>query len=300
MRKTKAIMAGMALLALPAFASAAVVFSDGMSSGAAWTVNGSADAAATFGYDYSADGIPAAPSGGDTIGLKMEANLADGVAAEIVATPSSLVLTGSHRVTFDLWTNFEFGAGSSTEFAGGGLGYDGTTPGRNGGTLLVTGDGGSSRDFRGYKDTGEQFPASGQYLAGTASGDNNGSAAYYHGVFPGGDAAPAVQSQVGTTDPGDGGFRWHTWTITALNNSSHNFVQVAIDGLPIVSLDANIGSSFATEGQVSLVYADLFSSLNTSGLNFGIYDNITVEDVPEPASFALLALGSMALLRRRR
>ncbi|MDP7049343.1 MAG: Calx-beta domain-containing protein, partial [Verrucomicrobiota bacterium] len=52
--------------------------------GTGWIVNKSTDdTAVTFGYDYSADGIPAAPnSDGSTIGVKFEANIADPTGAE--------------------------------------------------------------------------------------------------------------------------------------------------------------------------------------------------------------------------
>ena len=44
-------------------ASAATLFSDEMTSGAAWGVNASgSDYLATFNYDYSSDGIPEAPN----------------------------------------------------------------------------------------------------------------------------------------------------------------------------------------------------------------------------------------------
>ena len=144
-------------------AQAGLVFVDDLSSGAAWSVAGDADSNSTFGYDYSADGIPSAPNGSGTTGLKLEANLANGVAAQVAAV-RSLGFSGTpYRVTFDMWTNFSIADGSSTEFSGGGVGHDGVTAGRSGAVLLVTGDGGSSRDYRLYKDTGEQFFASLQY-----------------------------------------------------------------------------------------------------------------------------------------
>ncbi len=50
------------LLALPA-TQAQELFRDELASGVGWGMNAtSADAAATFGYDYSADGIPEAPN----------------------------------------------------------------------------------------------------------------------------------------------------------------------------------------------------------------------------------------------
>ncbi len=280
-------------------ASAAIVFSDDMSSGAAWTVNATGDGSATFGYDYSADGIPSAPNGSGTLGLKMGANLTLGAVDEVLATPTGLSMTGNHRLTFDAWANFDLSEGSGTEFHGGGLGYDGISATRNGGMLLSTGDGGSSRDWRGYKNTGEQFIASLQYDGPS----QNASDGYYTGTFPGGLSAPAAQSNPGTTDVGDVAFSWHTWVFTAVNGGGTNTISVEVDGLPIITIDANNGGTVnATTGNVALYYGDLFSSLAGGGdsLQFAIFDNVVVEDVPEPATFALLALGGVAVLRRRR
>ena len=52
-----------------------------------WAIHkSSADTAVTFGYDYSADGIPAAPnSDGSTVGVKFEANIAAPTGAEAVS-----------------------------------------------------------------------------------------------------------------------------------------------------------------------------------------------------------------------
>ena len=54
-----------------------IVFQDGFTNAANWTVlASSSDTRATFNYDYGAnDAIPAAPNGSDRIGLKLEANL---------------------------------------------------------------------------------------------------------------------------------------------------------------------------------------------------------------------------------
>ena len=99
-----------------------VVFTDDLSSSAAWSIASGPDSSATFGYDYSADGIPAAPNGTGTVGLKMEANLTNGVADEIAAVHALGFSGTQYRVTFDMWGNFSIADGSSTEFFGGGVG----------------------------------------------------------------------------------------------------------------------------------------------------------------------------------
>jgi hypothetical protein len=45
-------------------------------------------------------------------------------------------------------------------------------------------------------------------------------------------------------------------------------------------------------------YADNF--INFGNIQIGGADNVMIAQIPEPSSFALLALGGLALLRRRR
>jgi hypothetical protein len=45
-----------------------------LSSGTNWTIAKTSDSTFAFGYDYSQDGLPPAPNGSDTIGLKFEVN----------------------------------------------------------------------------------------------------------------------------------------------------------------------------------------------------------------------------------
>lgn len=133
------------------------IYSDDLSTGAGFTVVDNPDTVAIFGYDYSADGVPSAPNGTGTTGLKLEANIANGTAAETAAVHSLGFSNTPYRVSFDAWVNLSIADGASAEYLGGGVGHDGTTPGRSGASLIVTGDGGSSRDYRLYKDAGEQF-----------------------------------------------------------------------------------------------------------------------------------------------
>jgi len=64
--------------------ASAQFFVDDMSAQGAWTVEADPDTTFQFGYDYSADGLPAAPSGSDTTGLKLTVNnTAPAAAAQI-------------------------------------------------------------------------------------------------------------------------------------------------------------------------------------------------------------------------
>lgn len=285
-------------------ASAATLFSSDLDSGAGFTVLGTADTASTFGYDYSADGIPSAPNGTGTTGLKLQANISAGAANEIVAVTTATFNNPVYTVQVDAWVNangpFPGGGGGSTEFGGLGVGHDGTTVGRNGGSFIFTGEGGSTRDYRMYKDTSEQFVESTQYATVT----NNSLDSVYTAAFPG-LAAPGSQSQTGTTGDGSGGFQWMTIvaTVDTVNGTVNYTITSAASGntVNVGTLDASIGDSFATTGSASIIYADLFSSVSdNANLSFGVFDNFIVTDVPEPGSLALLGLGGLAMLRRRR
>jgi hypothetical protein len=309
MRKLTYGMAALVAAFTASTASAAVIFSSDLSTSAGFVVAGTADGAATFGYDYSADGIPAAPNGADTVGLKLEANLTAGAADEIAAVTSGLGLTGQYQVQVDIWTNYKIGGTGSTEFGGAGVGHDGVTAGRNGASLMVTGDGGSSRDYRLFKDAGEQWIASGQYDAALAS--NNGADPVIAAAFPA-VAPPASQGQVGVSADGNGAFQWMTLVIDVDTNAIGSGISTDA-GIATFTLtsaasgntqtigtidNSNGGTVVNMGGDAALIYGDLFSSLCLDPSHtFGVYDNVIV--TPEPASLALMGLGGLMMLRRR-
>lgn len=316
MRTSLVIVAVLGLPSLIYGVPGDTLFSSDMDSGAAWTVNASsADTSAVFGFDYSSMGIPPSPNGGgSTLGLRMAANIASpATVEEIVATPTGFSVTGvPYRVEFDMWINvngpFPGGGAGSTEFLGGGVGYNGTSATRNGALLIVDGEGGSGTDWRLYKNTGQQFVASGQYDVDT----NNNSGVDLSAYFPG-QMAPAFQQgayiqQTGTLADGTGGFAWHHMVITvdpfALGvgvTSDLGLANFTVSGLSIGTIDnSNGGTVVAMEGAVEVMYSDLFTSVSDNpDLSFGLIDNFVVTEIPEPASLALLAVGVLAAVRRR-
>ncbi|QDT70655.1 hypothetical protein MalM25_36100 [Planctomycetes bacterium MalM25] len=309
--RASAILAGAALfIAAPVLAAPGdILFSSDLDTSTGLTVAGTSDTASTFGYDYSADGIPSAPSGSGTTGLKLEANLSAGSANEIAAFTDVAITADVYKVTVDAWGNtvgpFPAGGAGSTEFTGLAVGHDGVTAGRSGGTLLYTNEGGSSRDYRLYKNNSEQFYASGQYGPGLAS--NNASDPLFIAAFPG-VSPPVAQGDPTFIQDGAGGFQW--MTIEALVDSVAGTAQFTIssatsgNSVVIGTLDANVGNSLATTGSAAIVYADLFSSVSEDPtLTFGVFDNFVVTDltpIPEPTSAVIVGLAALALLRRRR
>lgn len=285
---------------------------DTAASSANYTETKTADAAAVFGFDYGAAGlgISAAPNttDGSTTGLRFSANEISGTASAITLhTVQSF--TGDFTVKFDAWINangpFPGGGTGSTEFLTAGVGGDGTTINQGGATgiggwFAVDGEGGSSRDYRAYKNAGEQFPGSGQFEAGTDTSAGNNSNAHYSG-FGNVDVGALPQAgggQTGTTAVGTFGFQWHEVEL----NVTDGLVNWSINGLDIATLNPNIGESFASDGRVTLGYQDIFTSVSDSQTySFGLIDNLQVTAIPEPSSvFVLAAVGAIGFVKRRR
>lgn len=202
-----------AVIALSANAVSAqtVLFSDDMTTNVNWSIVQTADAAATFGYDYSANGIPAAPRGTNSVGLKLEVNNSLPVSVDhIIARHVDAAFTGQYTLRADIWLNWATDAAASgtTEFVGVGVGHNGTTQAPNGASFLYDSDGDTAADYRLQKNASILTTASGQY----AGGANDNAAAYYADAFPAIDIATAApsQGQTGSQDAGCGGFQWMT------------------------------------------------------------------------------------------
>jgi hypothetical protein len=78
-----------------------------------WTVLPSTGANTTdnvvnFFYDYSAIGVPVAPNGSGTRGLKMTVNNTSAVFGGVTTSPNgqNFSAVGDYRVSFDMWQNY--------------------------------------------------------------------------------------------------------------------------------------------------------------------------------------------------
>jgi hypothetical protein len=275
-----------------------------------WTVNnGPSDFAANFFFDYSTVGIPAAPSGAGTRGMKLQANQSNGIFSGMSASPTGQSFTGDYEVAFDWWGNFNGpfpgGGSGSTQLSTYGIGTAGTSAQWPGGTqdsawFAATVDGNSSVDWRAYSTAaptgyGDASPV----FAAAGAGNRNNSHPYYSGF--GSNSAPAAQAvlfpqQTGTTLVGSAGMEWHQVILEKSGNSA----TWTVDGLLIATID--LTTVTLSGNNIFFGHSDTngtsSSDPNDGALLFSLIDNIVV--TPEPGALALMAFGGLALLRRRR
>jgi hypothetical protein len=311
------------LLALPAWSSAVIsYFNDDFDTDhtANWTVNKStganandANSSAEFFYDYSTAGIPSAPNsvGATTRGLRLRANMAGGIFSGLSVSPTGQSFSGDYQLHFDMWLNYNGplngGGSGSTQCISAGIGTSGTVAQWAGGTqdsvyIAATGDGGSTQDYRVYPKGALAAPSTGYYLAGTSTSPDsrNASDPYYAGFAP--QTAPAAQltsfpGQTGSTATGTPGFTWRDVIV----RKSGNFVDWYIDNLQIAHVDTSaitLGGSNVFLGHFD-INATSSTDTNAPNMLFSLVDNVRVEQVPEPASLALIGIGAIGALRRR-
>jgi len=308
MTKSALLLGSVLALCFAATASAAI-YSQNFETDTtgSWNVNkgpSNTDEAHNFFFDYSTVGIPAAPSGPGTRGLKLQANQSSGVFGGVSVSPIGVNAGSQYKLTFDWWANYNGplngGGNGSTQLSTFGVGTSGTVAQWPGGTqdsiwFGATGDGGSSQDWRAYSPT-----APTQYAAGTAtsnpifaapfnasfSDNRNGNHPYYAGF--GGNAAPAGQltlysQQTGTTGAGSAGMEWHE---VVIEKDATN-VTWTVDGLLIATVPVAHDTA-AVGNNIFFGHSDInmFSSSDVNDVNllFTLIDNVVV--VPESSWIA--------------
>jgi hypothetical protein len=315
-------LAVIAALALSHVAEAQVLYQETFDTDptANWQFNSSGSGnAADFYFDYSTVGVPPAPGGSSTRGLKLTANVAAGVFGGGSASPIGLTLPSEYILTAYVWQNsigpFPGGGSGSTQLTNVNVGVSGLANEFPGGTIsgvqfAVTGEGGSGSDWRAYSALMPN--GAGATLSTTntppvyPAGSLNNTATYYTAVFAG-QTPPAAQtilyaSQTGTTAAGTPGFLWNLWEITKTNSS----ISWKINGTEFATVGsalypATFGGNNIAFGQ-SDINAGSSTDPNAGALIFGLVDSITVTAVPEPSALALagVAIAGLAGLARRR
>jgi hypothetical protein len=298
-------------------AQAAILYSNdfNLDTTASWTVNDPAlsDKIADFYYDYSAIGVPAAPGGSSTRGLKMTANNSGGVFSGFSVSPTGQSFSGDYRLEFDLWQNYAgplgVGGSGTTQLSTYGIGTSGTAafwPGASGaGKNLVAFaqslDGGSANDVRIYSSAAVNSYASGNAVYNGAASNNN-SDVYYAGFTA--KTAPAAQlglfpGQTGSTDVGETSFAWRhvvvdvaggqaTWTVDGLVMGKLSLANLTLAGGNIFFGHSDTNATSSTDANDTL-------------LNVTLIDNVSVTGaIPEPSTLALGVLGALAIVARRR
>lgn len=315
-RRNLAIVGASLLVSVSSFGAAYVQNFD-VDSSATWVLNkgpSTVDAAANYFFDYSTVGIPAAPKGGGTRGMKLQANQASGVFGGMSVSPVGLSVTGDYVLTFDWWANvngpFPAGGSGSTQLSTYGVGTSGTVAQWPGATaanqdsawFAATGDGNSAQDYRAYSSLAptSYLEASGVYAAGNVAGVRNHSNVYYASF--GGVTAPAAQTalfpqQTGVSLVGSAGMEWHEVEIAKLGSA----VTWKLDGVLIATINTtgiNLGSGNIFFGH-SDTNATSSTDVNDVNLLFTLIDNVSVQ-VPEPTGVALLVPAAAVMLRRRK
>jgi hypothetical protein len=274
---------------------------------ASWTLNGGpSDEAADFFFDYNLVGIPAAPGGAGTRGMKLQANLSAGIFGGMSVSPTGQSFTGDYVVDFDWWSNFNgpfpLGGSGSTNLSTFGIGTSGTTVQWPGGVqdsvwFAATGDGNSTADWRAYSSAAPTGYADGNPVFPYTTRNNSNA---YFASF-GAVAAPAGQlalfpQQTGTTHVGSAGMEWHQVRIV----KSGNTATWEVDGLLMATIDLTTVTLGGTNIHFGHSDTNTTSStdVNDAALLFTLIDNIRV--TPEPGSLALLILGGAIALRRGR
>ena len=294
-----------------------VLLQDGLGAASStnWTVvQNTTDSTATFGFDYSTVGIPPAPRGGDTIGLKTTVNDDATASVEHIAAVYSGAgsnFNGQYTVQVDIWNNYVLlptpaPLVGSTEYQGVSVHHDAFEATPYGGTMMFDGDGGSGLDYRLYRNLSQHFAESGQFatpppFTSAAGGDQDNVDDYYEAAFPTFDIDSAVNNQQGTTGvqvpAGAAGFQWMTLRVEvdplALGNKVvvgspevfglvRFYLKSARSGeeILIATINNNNGNANVVDfsaGSVGLMTSDLFSStVADPTYSFTLFDNVTV------------------------
>ena len=243
---------------------------DAGTSGANWTLHShGGDYTADFAFDYSTRGIPSAPNsvGGSTVGVKFTVNNNDAVAATdaVSAYPLGVSLVGKQVLKFDMWLNYNGGAGGgtgSTEFSTAGILHTATqvvwaeNPSSDGLWFAVTGEGGAADDYRAY-DGGTLLSVS---AGGLAAGSLNHTDSFYQALFP----TPNYETL------GAPGKHW----VEVQISHQGGVLEWRLNGMLIAIRE----DTSAGPGTIMLGYMDTYPSIASPAAdNFVVYDNIRVE-----------------------
>jgi fibronectin-binding autotransporter adhesin len=277
------VMAMVAAAGLTGSAVAQVLYTETFDDGTAasrWTTSQTGGTnLANFAYDYSTAGIPTAPGGTGSTGLRFDTNTGPtGVMSAIMAFPNNQNFSGNQTLSFNLWFNV-FGTTATTETGIFGLNHTSTaiqTPTSTGGTIpsvgpspngvdyAMTGDAGASRDIRAY--------INGLELNGTS----------------GGYARNNLYAQVEDVNPYMFAYQPYLTSTAAMPaNQWLNVAVTAYSGTTLFQVNGQTWARTTTAtgtGNIMLGYMDLFFTSVAGTSIFSVYDNVTVSVAGAPAT----------------
>ncbi len=258
--------------------------------GTGWTVTTNGDTDVTWQFDYSTMGIPSAPNGDGTTGVRLAANITadDPGAGSAIALSPGITASGQYQVQFDFWLNYHING--STEEGGGAVAFDAAAGPLGGTGLLVNTDGDSGTDYKLFTPSGALGLDSGMYAIPSLDAQDPSNTAIQE-AFPS-QTAPEAQGTGYTNPAGTFAFAWHTMQIDV--DTDAQTAAFSIDGFDMGTVT---GGDYS--GDVALIFTDPFGSVaGDANLAFGVFDNLTV--VPEPSATLLLTFGIIGLLSFRR
>lgn len=291
----------LALSTLMATTSHAQIFQSDLDDGTGWSIVTDPDTEFEFGFDYSPFGIPSAPNGTGTTGLKMSANITgNGAGTTISAYPDGLSLSGQYQLQVDFWLNYN-SSGGTTEAGGASVGFLPENGTINGASFLGNSDGDSGRDYQLFADGVEERIDQGSTAYAVSSQNNN--AMEFTDQYPAVNMTPAAQGEapfdptnvIVTAPAGSLGYAWHTLTVDVDTDA----------GTATFSLDDGfeIGTVTGADltGGLALTFQDPFGSVsNKPEFSFGVFDNLVVIPEPTSATLLLMAIAGFAGTIRRR
>ena len=292
-----AALGGILVVAMASTQATAQIFSSDLNGDATgWTIVENGDTSSTFQFDYSTQGIPSAPNGDGTVGVRLASNLtsdAPGAGSAISISPG-IAAAGRYTVQYDFWMNYHING--STEEAGGAVGFDPGAGDPLGGVgFRANSDGDSGTDYKLY--SGGAVLGLGDGYAIPSLNHTDASNTALQEAFPA-QTAPDAQGTGYTNTLGGLAFKWHTMLVDV--DSDAGTANFSVDGFDFGTITA---ASADLTGDISLIHTDPFGSVaGNADLAFVVFDNVSVNQIPEPSANLLLlaGMGGMAFFRRRR